>query len=113
MQVEQTIASDDSLLPAAQELMAYQQVNEDIIPWLLKHTALEQEKRHTLERDKVSLIRKSLNTDRLIIIAFFVVVLIFIGLSAWFVYLEKNIEGSLFGIFGVVGVCVLYKRFLH
>lgn len=112
VQLEQTIASDDSLLPSARELTAYKEVDENIVSWLLEQTAKEQSHRHEADLQKMRLLKKSLNTDRLIIIFFFLIVLIFVGLSAFFVYTEKNISGSIFGICGVVGFYFLYQKFL-
>lgn len=90
MAIEQTIASDDSLLPSAAELSAYQQVDPTITSWLLNQTKLEQEHRHKTDNDKIKLMNKAVNTDRWFLVFFFVVVLLFIGLSAFFVYIEKK-----------------------
>lgn len=113
VQLEQTIASDDSLLPSAKELTAYKEVDENIVPWLLEQTAKEQLHRHESDLQKMRLLRKSLNTDRLVITFFFLIVLIFVGLSAFFVYTEKNISGSIFGICGIVGSYILYRKLLR
>lgn len=112
MQLEQMIASDDSLLPTPKELVAYQDIDKNIIPWLLEHTANEQAHRHETDKEKLALVRKSLNTDKTIIALFFIIVFVFIGLSAFFVYIEKNVSGSIFGLCGLVGAYVLYDRFL-
>lgn len=111
MAIEQTIASDDSLLPSAAELSAYQQVDPTITSWLLNQTKLEQEHRHKTDNDKIKLMNKAVNTDRWFLVFFFVVVLLFIGLSAFFVYIEKNIAGSIFGACGTIGAFVLYRQF--
>lgn len=112
VQLEQTIASDDSLLPSAKELTAYKEVDAAIVPWLLEHTAKEQQHRHESDFKKIGLLKKSLGTDRLIIVFFFLIVLLFISLSAFFVYMEKNISGSIFGVCGLAGAYFLYRKFL-
>ena len=110
MAIEQVIASDDSLLPAPSELAAYQNVDAQIIPWLLEQTKKEQEHRHHTDNDKIKLMQKALNMDRLYLVCLFLFALLFVLLSALFVYLEKNIAGSIFGFFGIVGVIVLFSQ---
>lgn len=110
--LEQTIATEESLLPSPQELESYKAVDEHIIDWLLEHTSKEQEHRHATDHDKIKLLKRAVSNDTMLLVFFFVVIIIFIGLSAWFVYLDKNIAGSIFGVCGIVGAVVIYNRFL-
>lgn len=111
--VEQTIATEDSLLPSPKELEAYKLIDENIVPWLLEHTSKEQDHRHQTDKEKIKLLNKAVGNDTMLLILFFIVVLVFIGLCAWFVYLDKNIAGSIFGLFGIIGVFTIYNRFIR
>lgn len=111
--LEQTIVSDDSLLPSPKELEGYQNINPDIIPWLLKQTELEQLHRHKMDTDKVKILKGAVANDRIYLIFFLSLVLIFIGLSAWFIYIDKDISGSIFGVLGIVGAAYLAKKFFY
>lgn len=113
MAIEQTIAQDDSLLPSPAEFAAYKEVNPAIIDWLLEQTKKEQEHRHKTDNDKIALMNKALNTDRIVLIFFLVLVLVFIALCAVFVYLDKDVYGSIFGICGLIGAVVLYRQFTN
>ena len=113
MAIEQTIASDDALLPTPAEFAAYKEIDPTIIPWLLEQTKKEQEHRHNTDNKKISLMNKALNNDRIFICFYLFLILVFIILSALFVYWDKNVEGSIFGVFGVIGAYILYKRFMR
>lgn len=112
MAIEQTIASDDSLLPAPSEFAAYKEVDPAIVNWLLEQTKKEQEHRHKTDNDKIGLMNKALNNDRLLVVFFLSLVLIFIGCCAFFLYIDKDVYGSIFGVCGLVGAYVLYRQFV-
>lgn len=58
-QVEQTVSVDDLSLPTAQELKAYQEINPNIVTFLIETSQKEQEHRHKTEDKKIDLIRYS------------------------------------------------------
>lgn len=111
MAIEQTIASDDSLLPAPAEFAAYKEVDPAIVGWLLEQTKKEQEHRHKTEDDKIKLMNKALNTDRIVLVFILCLILVFILLCAIFVYLGKDVYGSIFGVCGLIGAIVVYRQF--
>lgn len=112
MSIEQIVAQDDSLLPAPAELAAFKDVDVNIIPWMLEQTKKEQEHRHKTDNDKIKLMNRAVTNDRIFIVFYLLLILLFVCLSALFVYLEKNISGSIFGVCGIIGAVVLYKRFI-
>lgn len=112
MSIEQIVAQDDSLLPAPAELAAFKDVDANIIPWMLEQTKKEQEHRHKTDNDKIKLMNRAVTNDRIFIVFYLLLILLFVCLSALFVYLEKNISGSIFGVCGIIGAVVLYKRFI-
>lgn len=112
MSIEQIVAQDDSLLPAPAELAAFKDVDANIIPWMLEQTKKEQEHRHKTDNDKIKLMNRAVTNDRIFIVFYLLLILLFVCLSALFVYLEKNISGSIFGVCGIIGAVVFYKRFI-
>lgn len=111
--VEQTIVSDDSLLPTPAELEGYQNVSPDIIPWLLTETEREQAHRHSTDIEKINLLKSAVTNDRMFLVFFFILVLIFIGLCAIFLFYDKNVSGTIFGVVGLAGAYYLGKKFFN
>ncbi len=109
--VEQTIVSDDSLLPTPAELKGYQDIDPNIIPWLLTETEREQAHRHSTDIEKINILKSAVTNDRMFLIFFFILVIVFIGLSAVFLFYDKNISGSVFGVVGLAGAYYLSKKF--
>ena len=52
-QLEQTVSVDDNSLPSPQELQLYQQIDPNIIPFLIKTSIKEQEHRHNMQNELV------------------------------------------------------------
>lgn len=111
LSIEQVVASDDSLIPSADELGQYQAIDPNIIPWLLEQTKREQEHRHVLDNRKVELLNKSITNDRLLVSMFFIFVMAFVAASVFLIWNDKDISGSIFGLCGIVGSYFLYQRF--
>ncbi len=109
--VENTILSDDSLLPSPVELGEYQKVHPDIIPWLMKQTELEQAHRHSTDKEKINLLKSAVKNDTLFLIFFLSLVLIFILLCAFFLYIGKDVSGTIFGFLGVLGAIYLGQKY--
>jgi len=80
----------DCLLPPATELKAYQDVDTNIIPFIIKATDKEQSFRHK-QFDRENFI----NVMGLIFA--FIILVLGMGLSAFFIYLDKDITGTIFG----------------
>lgn len=110
VQIERTVSSDDSFLPEATELERLKTVDPTIIPWLLETTKIEQKHRHNFDDNKVGLLKKALNTERLTLLLMFSLSLIFIIFCFILVWNEKNAEGSIFGLFGVLGAVFFYRH---
>lgn len=99
--VEQTSVYDDNLLPSADELSKLQQLDPDCINWIKKRTEIEQDARIKFNNDKVELMRKDMNLvafqNILCIIVAFIIIMSGLICSAYFVYKDLKIEGSVFG----------------
>lgn len=91
-QLEQTITVDDSALPSPQELEAYKQIDPRIVDMLIEATQKEQHHRHETDLVKLKMLRRSESrTERTnfwgMMFAFLSVAL-FVGLTAWALYLD-------------------------
>ena len=58
-QYEQTLTVDDTCLPSAEELTAYQAIDPNIVTFLMDVSKKEQEHRHKMERDKLRVVDKN------------------------------------------------------
>ena len=99
-QVEQTITFDDSFLPSPNELREYREINPDIVKLLIEASKKEQEQRHYIDRQKMKAINKdsqSMHSINVIGMTFaFLIIAGGLGLSAYLIYLEKDVIGTIF-----------------
>ena len=58
-QLEQTVSVDDNSLPSPQDLKLYQQIDPQIISFLMKTSIKEQEHRHFMDKEKLKILKKS------------------------------------------------------
>ena len=110
MEMEQTIISDDQILPSPNELVAYKQAHERTVDWLLDETTNELKRKHEREMSRLEMLNKSINNERILIIALSFLLLVFILISATLIYLDKPLGGSVFAVFGLIAMWVLYKN---
>lgn len=112
--VEQTRISDDNLLPEVAELKAIQEIDPKMIDWILKRTEIEQDARIKFNNNKMKLMNKSLNQSTFInfsiISCIFVILLSFILISAYLIYINKGLEGTIFGSATMLLAYVLFHK---
>lgn len=100
-QVEQTYTVDDNCLPAPQELEHYKSIDPRIIDFLITTTEKEQDFRHDFERKKLKSYNLSGKREfRINVCGMFLAALIMLvglALSAFLIYCDKIIIGSIFG----------------
>lgn len=58
-QLEQTVSVDDNSLPSPQELAQYQQIDPDIVRFLIETSVKEQAHRHRMDDEKMKLLKNS------------------------------------------------------
>lgn len=58
-QLEQTVSVDDNSLPSPQELQLYQQIDPQIIPFLIETSIKEQTHRHYMDKEKLKILKNS------------------------------------------------------
>ena len=99
-QVEQTFTVDDSFLPSPNELREYKEINPDIVKLLIESSRKEQEHRHTIDKQKMKEItRDSRSMHSINVLGMTFAFLIIFGgllLSAYLIYLDKDIIGTIF-----------------
>jgi Predicted membrane protein len=100
-EVETSLLIDDSFLPPAVELAEYDRVNPNIVQTLLEMTVREQAFRHKSEDARLSAVKGAEKREfRLnwwgMFFAFLIMALGII-LSAYLIYSDKTIIGTIFG----------------
>lgn len=58
-QLEQTVSVDDNSLPSPQELLEYQKIDPNIIPFLIQTSIKEQNHRHNMDTEKMKILNHS------------------------------------------------------
>ncbi|MDO4984396.1 MAG: DUF2335 domain-containing protein [Prevotella sp.] len=111
-QLEQTFTVDDSALPSPQELEAYQRIDPRIVDMLIENTRKEQEHRHETDRQKLKILRRSESrTERINFwgMAFaFLSVTLFVGLTAWALYLDHPWFAGLSGFGALITIVSIF-----
>ena len=112
--LEQTSIYEDNLLPPAEELERMKRISDDLIPFVMDETRKEHEERRAFNRKRLEImadeIKKSHQTNLLLIVITFVMFVLFVGLSALFLYLGYDISGSIFGCTAGVLVVIYITR---
>ncbi len=103
---------DDNLLPSARELVEYQKVDSDLVPFLKKRAEIEQEKRHDFNDEIIKLNRREqILTHGLNYAALACGFFIVMGAMAMsYMLIIKNfvVLGSIFGGVGLMYVAYLF-----
>ena len=111
-QVEQTVSVDDLSLPTAQELKAYQEINPNIVTFLLETSKKEQEHRHKTENKKIDIIRYSEHKNGRMswwgMFFAFLSLVALVGLSALALYLDHEWFAVIFCFSAVVSIITVF-----
>lgn len=111
---EQQTVIDDGLLPSADELKKLQEVDENIVGWLMRRSEREQEHRHEFTDKRVALAKKELNgniaINVLCIVFAFLLVVLGMGVSVYFVVQGLSVVGTIFAGATLVGAAALFTR---
>ena len=111
-QIEQTLTVDDSALPSPQELEEYKRIDPRIVDLLIDATRKEQAHRHETDRMKLKILRRSESrTERInfwgMTFAFLSVAL-FVGLTAWALYLDHPWFASLSAFTALITIVSIF-----
>jgi len=106
---------DDNFLPKATEIAALNEINSDVLPWLMAMSEREQKFRHENHFKRIEITnnhnQREHNTARCALLIYFVLVISCVLASYVLVREGHNLQGSLFGGTAVVlGLAVLIAR---
>lgn len=100
-QLEQTVSVDDNSLPSPQELQLYQQIDPQIIPFLIETSKKEQNHRHCMDKEKLKILknseRKNWRMNWWGMFFAFCFLVLFMVVAAFALYLDKTWFSALFG----------------
>lgn len=111
-QLERTYTVDDNSLPSPQELVAYKEIDPQIVTFLMEASVKEQNHRHEMDKVKYDLIRKSESrTGRMnwwgMAFAFLSIVVI-VGLAAYALYLDRPWFAGILGASTLIAVASIF-----
>lgn len=109
--VQQTTTIDDSLLPSADELAKLREINPTIVEWTMKRAEKEQDARIEFNFKNLHLLEKEINTTARSLFYSFIIAIISLILAAVFVWADKEIAGSAFGIISITAIIQAFLRF--
>lgn len=114
-QVEQSVTSDDSLLPDAVEVEKYFQMDPNILTWLKERAEKEQDFRHDSYKQRAELVRyNESRIHRLNVIGLifgFAFLMVGLGLSVYLIITGCSVAGSIFtGLTLLMGAGLLINR---
>lgn len=111
-QIEQTLTVDDMCLPSPQELAAYNEINPQIVKFLISASVKEQEHRHEMDIKKIETIRREeKRTYRINIIGMtfaFLLLAALLSLAAFMLYLGHKWFASFFGLTTIISAISLF-----
>jgi uncharacterized membrane protein len=106
--IEQTIV-EDNLLPHAEELEKLKQIDPTIISWIMQRAEKEQETRMHFNMENIRLAHRNMGTTQTSLWLAFTLAVAILAFGALFIYLGKEVAGT---IFGGVGILVIIQSFL-
>ena len=111
-QLEQTVSVDGNSLPSPQELQEYQKIDPNIIPFLIQTSIKEQNHRHNMDTEKMKILnhseRKNWRMNWWGMFFAFLSLILFIGLAALALYLDKQWFAGIFGVASILSVVSIF-----
>jgi uncharacterized membrane protein len=107
--IERRTIVEDNLLPQAEELEKLKQVEPTIIPWIMQRAEKEQDTRMHFNTENIRLAHRDMGITQTSLWLAFALSIAILALSALFIYLGKEVAGT---IFGGVGILVIIRSFL-
>jgi uncharacterized membrane protein len=107
--IEQHTIVDDNLLPSAEELEKLKQVDSSIVQWIMQRAEKEQETRLHFNTERMRLAHRDVGITQTSLWLAFILAIAILALGGLFIYLGKEVAGT---IFGGVGILVVIQSFL-
>lgn len=113
-QLEQTYTVDDNCLPSPQELSAYKDIDPKIIDYLIEASVKEQNHRHKMDENKLSIIRKADTRDGRMnwwgMFFAFLAIVAMVALAGYALYLDKPWFAGIMGGTTLVSVASIFIK---
>ncbi|MBE6305717.1 MAG: hypothetical protein E7082_07385 [Bacteroidales bacterium] len=113
--LEQNTIYDDSLLPAAEELSKLNELNSEIIPWVMKRTEIEQNARINFNKKRTALAFREINYSAFLsLFGLALCAIVFIGifyLSYLLITGGNAAAGTLFGCLDIASIMMAVNKF--
>lgn len=112
--VEQTVTTESSFLPSADELAKLQQVSTDIVPWIMQRTEVEQNARIKFNLDNMNYAGKDLKLKHIynyiaLFMAFFITIA-FLIVSCYLLIKGLYVGGSIFTGATLIALIGIFMR---
>lgn len=109
--IEQQTIVDDNLLPPAEELEKLNQIDTSIIPWIMQRTEKEQDTRLHFNRENIRLAHRNIGITQASLWLAFTLAVTVLAFSCIFIWLGKEVAGTIFGSIGIIIVIQSFLRF--
>ena len=110
--MEQTITVDDNCLPSPQELAAYKEIDPRIVDYLINASVKEQEHRHRMDNNKISIIRRSDRRDGRMnwwgMCFAFLSIVVMVVLAGYALYLDKHLFAGFMGARTLISIASIF-----
>ena len=115
--VEQNVSIDDNMLPSAIELEKLKEIDPNIIPWIMSRAEQEQNARLEWNKTQGEIMRYDVKiTHRFnftAIVLAFVLFLVIIGASVYFIAKGLNVTGTIFGSTVIITGIIFFLQVVH
>ena len=116
-EVQQELTLDDCFLPSPSELAQYKDVDSQIVKLLCDMSRKEQENRHSLEQQKIKIVRRAEGRDTQMnfwgmFFAFFALISM-LGVAAFALYLDHPWFASIFSGATIISIISIFVSSQH
>lgn len=105
---EEHIIIDNNPMPTAEELSKYKDISPDLVQYFMQITDEERSIRHEVTRQSVDLTQmdsKRRHRERILGLVFaFIALLVFLGITAYALYLDKPWLAGIFSTLSIAGI---------
>lgn len=105
---EEHIIIDNNPMPTAEELSKYKDISPDLVQYFMQITDEERSIRHEVTRQSVELTQKDSQRrhhERILGLVFaFIALLVFLGITAYALYLDKPWLAGVFSTLSIAGI---------
>lgn len=108
--VKQNIVYDDALIPSADEMARYRDIDQGFVQWFMENGTREQQARHKDYDNRYKLMHSSIRSNNIFMILLFVAFVIFASLSAYLIINNKDLIGSIFAASAIIDIASLIWR---